>query len=282
MPQERGAVVHVEKDLASGDLAVTGAENEIRDALTNLVFNAVDAMPEGGTLTLRTRAQSGQIVVEVSDSGIGMDEKTRSRCFEPFFTTKGERGTGLGLAMVFGMAQRHNAQVEIDSAPGHGTTMRLLFPTALSSVPRGEEPAPRSLPRPVRILLVDDDALVRKTLQSLLAADGHIVSTADGGQAGLDEFRVAFDSPEPFALVITDLGMPYVDGRAVAAGVKALAPDTPVLLLTGWGHRMLDDSDIPPHVDQVLGKPPNLQRLRAVIVELTSGTLSLKGDHRSA
>jgi signal transduction histidine kinase/ActR/RegA family two-component response regulator len=279
MPQERGAVVRVEKDLESGDLAIAGAENEIRDALTNLVFNAVDAMPSGGTLTLRTRSQSGQIIVEVSDTGIGMDEKTRSRCFEPFFTTKGERGTGLGLAMVFGMAQRHSAQVEIDSAPGRGTTMRLLFPTALSSVPRGEEPAPRGLPRPVRILLVDDDALVRKTLQGLLSADGHIVSAADGGQAGLDEFRVAYDSPEPFALVITDLGMPYVDGRAVAAGVKALSPDTPVLLLTGWGHRMLDDSDIPPHVDQVLGKPPNLQRLRAVIVELTSSAPGRAASH---
>jgi PAS domain S-box-containing protein len=287
MPQERGVVVSVEKHLASSDLAVNGADNEIRDALTNLVFNAVDAMPEGGTLTLRTRSEAGQIIVEVSDTGIGMDEKTRSRCFEPFFTTKGERGTGLGLAMVFGMAQRHNALVEVDSVPGHGTTMRLLFPAALASVTRGQEPAPRSLPRPVRILLVDDDALVRKTLQTLLAADGHIVSAADGGQAGLDEFRVAHDSSEPFALVITDLGMPYVDGRAVAAAVKALCPTTPVLLLTGWGNRMLDDSDIPLHVDRVLGKPPNLQRLRAVIAELTAKSnepsrLLQKGEHGSA
>src|SRR5438046_7275962 len=118
-----------------------GVEAEIRDALTNLVFNAVDAMPEGGVLTLCTRdvpaqeqqnngASAAYVHLEVCDTGMGMDQETRRRCLEPFFTTKGERGTGLGLAMVYGMVQRHSADIEIDSEPGHGTTARLIFPVS--------------------------------------------------------------------------------------------------------------------------------------------------------
>src|SRR4029077_10991211 len=109
-----------------------GAENEIRDALTNLIFNAVDAMPTGGTLLVRTREAPGgdagdRVLIDVTDTGVGMDEDTRRRCLEPFFTTKGERGTGLGLAMVYGMIQRHSADIEIESTVGKGTTVRLTF-----------------------------------------------------------------------------------------------------------------------------------------------------------
>ncbi|MEO8017648.1 MAG: PAS domain S-box protein, partial [Pseudomonadota bacterium] len=127
IPQERGVVVKVESALAPDLPKILGAENEVRDALTNLVLNAVDALPEGGTITLRTRVDSRdhEVIVEVQDSGIGMNETTRSRCLEPFFTTKGERGTGLGLPMVFGMTQRHSGELEIDSEPGRGTTIRL-------------------------------------------------------------------------------------------------------------------------------------------------------------
>jgi len=269
MPQEGGVVIRIETDLAPDLPTFLGAENEIRDALTNLIFNAVDAMPSGGTITLCARAASGQVIVEVSDTGIGMDEKIRSRCLEPFFTTKGERGTGLGLPMVFGAVQRHGAQIEIDSAPGQGTTMRLLFTARAQAAAAPAPTTARKSVRPVRVLLIDDDALVLKTLQKLLAADGHIVSAADGGQSGIDEFRLALGSSEPFALVITDLGMPYVDGRAVAGAIKALAPTTPVLLLTGWGSRMIDESERPANIDRVLGKPPSLQQLRSTIAELT-------------
>ena len=102
-----------------------------------------------------------------------------------------------------------------------------------------------------------------------LESDGHVVTVANGGQAGIDAFTAAHGSPTPFAAVITDLGMPYVDGRQVAAHVKQLSPDTPVLLLTGWGQRLVDDADIPPHVDRVLNKPPRLADLRPALAELT-------------
>src|SRR5271170_2828161 len=137
-PQQRGLMVDLRTELADPLPDLMGAEHEIRDALTNLIFNAVDAMPNGGLLTLRTRTvpsalRGDSVVVEVTDGGVGMDEDTRRRCLEPFYTTKGERGTGLGLAMVYGMVQRHSAEIEIDSTLGQGTTVRLIFPADTSS-----------------------------------------------------------------------------------------------------------------------------------------------------
>ena len=282
MPQERGVVIHVKTELASPGPFVLGAENEIRDALTNLVLNAVDALPRGGTLTLRARTEATQpnsapgddsveyVCVEVCDTGVGMSEETRSRCLEPFFTTKGERGTGLGLAMVYGMAQRHRAQVEIQSKVDVGTTVRLVFPAA----PRGSQvmlaPASDRPLRELRILVVDDDAMLRKSLSDVLTTDGHSVTLADGGQAGIDTFLAATQRGEPFDLTITDLGMPHVDGRAVAAAIKNVRAATPVVMLTGWGQRLRDGGGLPPYVDRVLSKPPNLGELRSALAEVAA------------
>ena len=265
MPQEQGIHVEIVTELEESLPRVMGAESEIRDALTNLVLNAVDAMSAGGTLTVRTRTRGRLAVIEVSDTGGGMSDAVRARCLEPFFTTKGERGTGLGLAMVYGMVQRHSAELEIDSTLGQGTTMRLLFPIAeTSAVPatqRPERPAAS-----MRLLLVDDDPILLQSLQFVLESDGHIVSTADGGRAGITEFEAARARGEPYALVITDLGRPKVDGRAVAAAVKLSSPKTPVVMLTGWGQRLQDDRELPPHVDVVLSKPPRISEIRAALV----------------
>jgi CheY-like chemotaxis protein/anti-sigma regulatory factor (Ser/Thr protein kinase) len=278
MPQQRGIVVTTATELAPDLPLIMAAESEIREALTNLVFNAVDAMPEGGRLTIRTRLTGTepaagepdlrQVHIEVSDTGRGMDEETRRRCLEPFYTTKGERGTGLGLAMVYGMVQRHSADIEIESAPGEGTTVRLSFgvPTIIAGVPQPET-VPPTLGR-IRILIVDDDPLVLKALCDTLTVVGHLVTTADGGQAGITRFQDALATAEAFAVVITDLGMPYVDGRQVAAGVKQASPTTPVIMLTGWGQRMADQAEVPPHVDRVLSKPPKLRELNAALVQV--------------
>jgi CheY-like chemotaxis protein/anti-sigma regulatory factor (Ser/Thr protein kinase) len=276
LSQKQGIDIQMQMELAEGLPGIMGAEGEIRDALTNLLFNAVDAMPEGGTLTLRTQsirsAPDVQLVsVVVSDDGIGMDEETRRRCLEPFFTTKGERGTGLGLAMVYGMVQRHSAEFAIDSAPGRGTSVTLTFPAYTQNFGSTVRMATPALTGPrLRILLIDDDPIIIKALEESLGADGHVTVAAGGGQAGIDAFRAALGTADTFALVITDLGMPRVDGRKVAQTVKTLSPRTPVILLTGWGQRMLADSDIPPHVDRLLSKPPRLQELRRAIKELAS------------
>lgn len=277
VPQERGIVVELDTALAEHLPGIVGAENEIRDALTNLIFNAVDAMPRGGTLTLRTDFVSSarpdeetarHAVIEVRDTGVGMDEETRRRCLEPFYTTKGERGTGLGLAMVFGMVQRHSAELEIDSAPGAGTAVRLIFPVPVVTAAAVRLPTSPLEMRRLRVLIVDDDPLLIKSLRDILEADGHVVTTAEGGQAAIDAFLAAESRGEPFGAVVTDLGMPYVDGRKVAATVRAASPSVLVILLTGWGQRLLEEDDLPEGVDRVLSKPPKLHELRAAFAML--------------
>jgi CheY-like chemotaxis protein len=199
-----------------------------------------------------------------------MDDDTRRRCLEPFFTTKGERGTGLGLAMVYGIAERHGADIEIESAVGQGTTLRLIFPAPPISMPTpdagGPAPAPKSR---LRVLVVDDDPLLIKSLRDTLETDGHVVVTANGGQAGIDTFSAAYARHEAFSVVITDLGMPYVDGRKVSSAIKEMSPATPIILLTGWGQRLVAEGDIPPHVDKVLNKPPKLRELREALATCT-------------
>ena len=273
MPLQNGVVIEMHTDLATGLPAILGIESEIREALTNLIFNAVDAMPAGGVLTLRTRridvTGGATVAIEVTDTGVGMDEDTRRRCMEPFFTTKGERGTGLGLAMVYGTVQRHGAEIEIDSAPGRGTTLRVLFPVpAASTASPSAALAPIPVPVRLKLLIVDDDPLIIKSLRDTLESDGHEVVPASGGQEGIDAFLAAHKNGRPFSLVITDLGMPYIDGRKVSGAVKAASPSTPVIMLTGWGERMVDEGDIPAHVDRVLGKPPKLRELRAAFAQL--------------
>lgn len=267
--QRQGTMIELRKELATDLPAVDGIESEIREALTNLVLNAVDAMPQGGTLTLRTLTASQRVHVQVEDTGIGMDEETRRRCLEPFFTTKGERGTGLGLAMVYGVAQRHNANVEIESVVGKGTTMRLTFPLASVAVAGTVAPLLKdSMPSCLRILIVDDDPLVIKSLRDTLETEGHAVTAAPGGREGIDIVRQSVERNEPFSVVITDLGMPYIDGRKVASAVKMAWKTTPVILLTGWGQRLIDESDMPANVDRILNKPPKLNQLRSALAEL--------------
>jgi PAS domain S-box-containing protein len=273
MPQEHGTVIRLQSDLDPALPNVHGEQGEIRDALTNLVLNAADAMSEGGTLTLRSRTmEPNRVRIEVIDTGVGMDEVTRSRCLEPFFTTKGERGTGLGLPMVYGMVERHGGEIQIESELGKGTLVRLVFPALAAEQAAAAESGTWLALRPdapLRILLVDDDPILLRTLRDVLERDGHSIVTADGGQQGIDTLRDATSRGETFSAVITDLGMPTVDGRQVAAAVKAAAAEVPVVLLTGWGRRMLAENDVPAGVDRVLSKPPSLADLRTALADLT-------------
>jgi PAS domain S-box-containing protein len=264
MAQQRGVVIQMRLDLDPDLRQIAAVESQIRDALVNLVFNAVDAMPGGGPLTIRTRSDGtgrNRVSIEIVDSGVGMDEDTRRRCLEPFFTTKGERGTGLGLAMVYGVAERHGATLEIESQPGKGTTVRLSFAPLMQMPGKTPEEQPVSV-GPQRILIIDDDPLLLRSLRDALESDGHEVTAANGGQAGINAFVESHAEGRPFPVVITDLGMPNIDGRKVASTIKAAVPATLVLMLTGWGRRLVAEGDIPPGVDEVLSKPPKLIDLR--------------------
>jgi signal transduction histidine kinase/ActR/RegA family two-component response regulator len=272
MPQQRGIVINTRTELAPDLPAVLGSRSELREALTNLVFNAVDAMPEGGTLMLRTVAQEHCIVLEVTDTGVGMSEEARRRCFEPFFTTKGERGTGLGLAMVYGIVKRHGADIDILSAPGQGTTMRLTFPLPEQVADQVSTRGLPALPVNLKLLLIDDDPHLLKPLREILELEGHRIVTAGDGASGIAVFRKAREDSEPFDIVITDLGMPRMDGRAVAQAIKEISARTPVILLTGWGQRPDAVNEALPNIDRVVGKPPKLQELRKALAQCCAPT----------
>ncbi|HUA38331.1 MAG TPA: ATP-binding protein [Candidatus Sulfopaludibacter sp.] len=272
IPQSKGITIETQTDLAPDVPTLMGIESEIREALTNLVLNAVDAMPNGGKITIRTwslrhETQNGrpeQVALEISDTGTGMNEETRKRCLEPFFSTKGKRGTGLGLAMVYGVMERHEGSVEIESELGKGTTFRLVFPVRIKPS-KNEEKEKSLVVEPLQILCIDDEPLLRELIKQILERDGHEVEVTDSGQSGLDEFRIARERGRPFDVVITDLGMPYLDGRQVAKALKRESPTTPVVMLTGWGAFMKEDGNTPEEVDSVISKPPRARELREVL-----------------
>lgn len=273
IPQSRGQVVEMHSDFDANLATIVGIESEIREALTNLIMNAVDAIPNGGTITVRTRVGSHgsvdsaptHVLLEVTDSGVGMTEEIRKRCLEPFFSTKGKRGTGLGLAMVYGVMERHGGQIQIDSEVGKGTGIKLIFP--IRSI-IGAGTAPGDTPEtigPLHILCIDDEPLLRELLREILEREGHTVRLADGGQSGVDEFRAAVNRQQPFDVVLTDLGMPYFDGRQVARTIKSESPRTPIIMLTGWGAFMKEDGDVPEQINGILSKPPRSNELREML-----------------
>lgn len=272
IPQQSGVNIELSLELEAGLPLVHAVVGELRDALINLVLNAADAMPNGGTLRLRTRQLLDErgattVQIDVGDTGVGMSEETLSRCFDPFFTTKGERGSGLGLASVHGAMKRNEGSMSIDSTLGIGTTVRLRFPVLGRTLhePPGATESPAEAASALHILLIDDDPLVLRSLRETLMHEGHRVETAAGGQNGIDAFNAARSGGREFDLVITDLGMPRVDGRAVAQAVKAVSSETSVLMLTGWGRQMQQEGERPPHVDHLMSKPPRLADLRQVI-----------------
>jgi PAS domain S-box-containing protein len=267
MPQKNGVVIQVKTELQKDLMPVTASETDIRDALTNLIFNAVDAMPDGGVLTIITRQENARIVLEVADTGIGMNDEMRRCCLEPFYTSKGDRGTGLGLPMVYGVIQRHKGEIKIESETGQGTIVRILFPISETEVASIKTPASNLLP-PLAILYIDDDALMRESLKEILEKDGHRVRVADSGQAGLEIFRTAITGSTPFDVVITDMGMPLMDGKEVARNIKIASSQTPVIMLTGWGAQISIDNALPKHVDRLVSKPPKGSELRRILIEV--------------
>jgi PAS domain S-box-containing protein len=274
MPNKLGIEITLETEVAPRLAPILGDRTEIREALINLVFNAVDALPKGGTITIRagkqgTGKEDRRLAVEVSDTGTGMDEEQRRKCLEPFFTTKGAEGSGLGLAVVYGTVQRHQGEMQIDSSPGQGTTVRLLFPLPHQPPRKGAgKSEPTVMLPPLRILCVDDNPSVQEVLQEILRQHGHTVESFEEGKAALDAFKAAQREGKAFQVVITDLGMPHMDGKEVARRIKTISPKVPVILLSGWGNFMNLESDLPPHVDCVLSKPPSMARLLPAIGEL--------------
>jgi signal transduction histidine kinase len=257
--QANGAHLRIKTDLENIP-TVSGSEAELREMLLNVVFNAIDAIPAKGTITFRTSLQEDHALLQILDDGAGMTEEVRSRCIEPFFSTKDERGTGLGLGIVYGIVRRHDGVIEIESARGKGTAVSILLPL-YKERPASIAPQPAGVvDRSLRVLVVEDEPLVREVIEVYLREDRHTVEVAANGREGLEKYRGgAFD------LVLTDRAMPEVNGDVLAAEIKKINPRQPVILLTGFGDLMAGTGEKPEGVDLVVSKPFTLNSLRDAV-----------------
>lgn len=223
-------------------------------------------MPHGGAVLLEGRREAGQVIVTVADSGTGMSAEVQARIFEPFFSTKGERGTGLGLAQVFGIVQQHKAQIAVESVPERGTTFRLSFAGALPSAGPGETPVPKVEPtsRLLRILTVDDEPAIGNMIRRILRPDGHTVVHATTGEEAMERL-----SDQTFDLLISDVNLgARMNGWDLTAEVHRRHPHIPVVLATGWG-AAIDAADVRMHgIQAVLCKPYRVTDLYNVLAAL--------------
>jgi len=263
-PQARG--VGIEVVLDAGELPrVAGDAAALREVLVNLLLNAVEAMPQGGTVTIRTWAIGGWVHCSLSDTGVGMSAEVQGRAIEPFFTTKGVKSTGLGLSVNYGTVRQHGGDLSIESTEGRGTTMTFTLP--IRSVV--EAAAPTSLPGAptsrLRILVIDDEPEVRAIMRDLLAEDGHQVIEAAEGMDALTRLENGLRVD----VVLTDLGMPGMTGWQVAREIKARWPNLCVALITGWGEETPGTPKEGSAVEVILAKPITQAGLRAAIARLT-------------
>lgn len=235
---------------------IAGRKTELREILVNLIFNAVDAMPKGGTITCGTRSRGALLVFELADTGVGMPPTVLASCQKAFFTTKGEKGTGLGLAMVASIVERHGGHLEIQSTPGAGTLVRIGFPVAVVQ----EEVKPVVVPekpRALKIMVVDDDAHMRNVVSRLLAKAGHTVTQVSSGREALAQTeRSRFD------LLLTDHAMPGMTGLELASRMHDVDPKQRVILFTGYP---LSAKDTPRDIACLLKKPAQPDELQWAI-----------------
>ncbi|MFN4179019.1 MAG: CHASE2 domain-containing protein [Armatimonadota bacterium] len=245
-PMKRGVEIKVQTDLEPNLPPVMGNPTELRQVLINLIFNAVEAMPKGGTLSISTWRENDYACIAVQDTGIGMTPEIKRRIFDPFFTTKGEQGTGLGLSICYGIVTSHKGTIEVESEVGKGTTFTVKLPIAKSMIEPMSELA--QLP-PMRILVIDDDETVAAALAEVLRQAGHKVDVATSGISGLQLFK-----PNAYEVVIVDWLMPGMDGLAVAQSIREIDPMQPIVLTTAW-QSQLDIEAVSQVVDAVIPKP---------------------------
>ena len=271
--QRTGATIRLTMDL-NEVRPVRGSAPELREVLTNLILNAVDAMPAGGSLSIRTEMEpkKNEVLISVSDTGIGMSRKIQRRVFDPFFTTKGAKGNGLGLSVVYGIVSRHGGDISVKSKPGVGTTFILRLPAPSGAREKKEAVASIKATKTMRILVIDDEETIREATTGMLQSMGHCVSGASDGKEGIEQFRSG-----TFDIVITDLGMPGVSGWEVTEAVNKLRPETSVLLMTGWGVELDPEEVRKKSVDGILVKPFKIQELREKIESvIASNTMNNK------
>ena len=248
---------------------IMGDAGELREVLVNMVFNAVDAMPDGGTLTLSTSDGGDEVVLTVADTGTGMSEEVRSRIFDPFFTTKGKAGMGLGLSVSYGIIRRHEGRVEVESEVGRGTTFRMSFPVVGESDTQRINDSGPLLPEradgTLRILVVDDEDYVRELLADILEREGCEVSLAGEGREALQ----LFDSAD-YDAVFTDVGLPGMSGWEVARAVRERDGQVALAVITGWGDTVTPEEQSEAQADWIVPKPFTVERIAGLVGEISA------------
>ena len=267
--------------------------NQIEQVVLNLGVNARDAMPKGGQLTIRTAnveftADDAQrqapdleagpyVLLEVSDTGHGMDEETKTRIFEPFFTTKGPgKGTGLGLSTVYGVVRQSGGTVCVDSTPGAGCTFRVYLPLESAELeqdrPKTVVPAPKSSRQSETVLVVEDEEIVRELVCTVLSDSGYDVLCAPNGTEGL---RMSETHRGKIALMITDVVMPQMGGLELARELSARRPETKVLYVSGYSEDDINDQGILAADLEFLEKPFTPQALTRKVRAMLNPSASL-------
>ena len=271
------ANVHISLDLQiHSNALIMGDESELREVLVNMVFNAVDAMPNGGTLTLSTEEDEDSVAICIKDTGAGMTAEVRSRIFDPFFTTKGKAGLGLGLAVSYGIIRRHEGTVEVESEVGRGTTFTIKLPIAKGTTkPQNESEQSAAVPltlvppaNQTRILVVDDEEHVRELLRDILSSEGCDVVLAAGGSEAL----ALFDAGK-FDAVFTDVGMPGMSGWELSHAIRERNKCIPVAVITGWGEAVGSNEQKEAQIDWVVTKPFTISRIAELAKEVSQRRL---------
>jgi signal transduction histidine kinase/ActR/RegA family two-component response regulator len=260
LEQTKGIAIKVEQELGKVG-QVSGDAAELREALLNILFNAMDAMPTGGKLTVKSLQDEDWVQISIKDTGVGIPDKVKSRIFEPFFTTKASKGSGLGLSVTYGIISRHGGMIKFDSAVGKGTTFYIRLPLAPETVKQEAKKRKAVVAKPANILTVDDEPEVLKALGLTLEYFGHWVKGFTRGAEAIKAFKDG-----NYDLVITDLGMPEMSGWDVARAIKKIKPDMPVLLITGW---VVDlDEEQKKLVDGVIAKPFSRDSISSAISQV--------------
>ena len=252
------------------DGKLKGCESELREMFTNIIFNAVDAMPNGGTIRIRSWNAGDRLYCTISDTGEGMSEEVQKCVFNPFFTTKGKQGTGLGLSVVYGIVTRHQGEIEVKSSPGRGTEFTISLPRIAASETQeapGDQPSVEAGLKE-KILIVDDELGVREVLTEILREFGFTVAAAENGHRALKCLE-----RESYGIVFTDLDIPGMNGLELTREIKNRHPETKVLLFTGWRVEKNDARLRRAGVDQVLPKPIVMDQIRAALAKLTGKAL---------
>ena len=257
-PRRQGIDIEMVMDLQEVP-PIMGSSTELREVFVNLILNAVQALPEGGRIRFAMEHRSNQqVALTVSDTGIGMTDEVLDHLFEPLFTTKGEQGTGMGLAVSYGIIQEHEGTIDVRSTVGKGTTFTITFPPADMELPSVLQP-PAAIPtQKARILVVDDEQMVRTVLSKLLRLKGHTVQEAASGAEALSLVEEG-----KFDLVFTDHGMPHMNGRELAQALRRHLPELPIILLTGDTEIAEAGKD----VDRIAEKPFQIDNLETIIQE---------------